>query len=156
MENIDTPAGTIAPVKKELRLSLSVEAAFRLFTEGMPIWWPLKSHSVGEERTETCVFEGRLGGRIYEIMVDGKEVDWGRVLAWDPPHTLSFTWFPGREEDPDQVVEISFTDAGDETQISLLHRGWERFGDRAEEMRRDYDTGWGYVLGKYCERGAIG
>ncbi len=149
MEQIDTKTGTIAPVEKVLHVDLPVERAFRLFTEGMATWWPLKTHSVGEERTQTCVFDGQLGGRIYEVITGGEEADWGRVTLWDPPHAVSFTWFPGREEDPAQVVEITFSGSGSGTKIHLLHSGWERFGERAAEMRRDYDTGWDYVLGFY-------
>ena len=53
---------TIEPVRKELKVNLSAEAAFRLFTEGLDKWWPLVTHSVGEEKAESCFFEGRVGG----------------------------------------------------------------------------------------------
>jgi uncharacterized protein YndB with AHSA1/START domain len=155
MEQLNTTSGAIAPLKKNLQVSLPVEAAFSLFTDGMTTWWPLKSHSVGEHRAEKCVFEGHLGGRIYEVIVGGKEVDWGRVTAWDPPHEVSFTWFPGREADTGQLVEITFKAAGSGTQIDLMHSGWELLGERAQDLRRDYDTGWDYVLGQYEQRAAV-
>jgi uncharacterized protein YndB with AHSA1/START domain len=146
--------GTIAPVEKTLHVNLAREAAFRLFTEGMASWWPLMTHSVGEQQAQTCVFEGRVGGRIYEILMDGSQVDWGRVTAWNPPGFVAFTWFPGRNEDTGQTVEVTFTDAGRGTQVELVHRGWELLGERAQPMRREYDRGWDLVLGRYIQQAA--
>ena len=45
------------PVEKQIKVGLSQEAAFRLFTEGLDKWWPLATHSVGEEQAETCVLK---------------------------------------------------------------------------------------------------
>ncbi len=52
-------------VKKSVTVNLSVEDAFRLFTEGIHTWWPLASHSIGEEDAESCVLEEKEGGRVY-------------------------------------------------------------------------------------------
>ena len=75
----------IEPVRKQVKVSLPVAAAFELFTEGIGRWWPLASHSVGQEQAETCFFEGWAGGRIFEVKKDGSQAEWGRVLAWEPP-----------------------------------------------------------------------
>lgn len=61
----------IAPVVKRVEVGLPVEAPIRLNTDGMGRWWPLASHSVGEEQAETCSFEGWVGGRMVEVMKDG-------------------------------------------------------------------------------------
>ena len=72
----------IEPVRKQLKVGLSAEKAFRLFTEGIDKWWPLPTHSVGLEQAESCYFEGWIGGRIMEVLRDGSESEWGKVLAW--------------------------------------------------------------------------
>ncbi len=59
-------ASTIEPVRKSITVKKSPRDAFALWTDGIATWWPLVSHSVHELEAETCVFESKLGGRIYE------------------------------------------------------------------------------------------
>jgi hypothetical protein len=40
----------------------------------------------------------------------------------------------------------------DGTRVELEHRGWENAVAGSVEKRDNYDTGWGYVLGKYADR----
>jgi len=144
-------AMTIPAVRKSILVDAPVEQAFRVFTEGIATWWPLRTHSVAEERAETAVFEGGVGGRLYERTSDGKEHEWGRVLEWDPPRRIVYAWYPGRGDETSQEVEMHFTPTGEGTRVDLEHRGWERLGERGPEQRSNYDTGWDYVLGLYVE-----
>jgi len=141
----------LEPVRKALKVNLSAEAAFRLFTEGLNKWWPLVTHSVGEENAENCFFEGRVGGRIYEVMKDGKQADWGKVLVWEPYDKVSFTWHPGRTSDTAQEVTVTFSESSGGTLVELVHTGWETLGEKAATARNGYVTGWDFVLGKYVE-----
>ena len=136
-------------VRKEVRVPLSREAAFRLFTEGAGKWWPLKSHSVGGELAVTCKIEGKVGGRFYEIVGDGSEVEWGTVLAWEPPGRLVFSWHPGYDPGQAQEVEVTFVPEAGGSRLTLVHRGWERREKDQEKFREGYDTGWDFVLGRY-------
>ena len=139
----------IEPLRKQLRVGLDIEAAFRLFTEGMAKWWPLRTHSVGEQQAETCFFEGWVGGRIVEVLKDGSQSEWGRVITWDPYHSVSFHWYPGRGPDTAQQVTVTFREIPGGTLVELVHVGWETLGGDAQTRREGYDTGWDYVLAKY-------
>jgi len=139
----------IEPVVKQIKVGLNQEAAFRLFTEGMDKWWPLVTHSVGEKQAETCVFEGRAGGRIYETMKDGNQAEWGKVLAWEPFEKVAFTWYPGRTPDTTQEVTVTFNEIPGGTQVDLVHTGWEMLADKAQSGREGYDFGWDFVLANY-------
>lgn len=92
----------IEPVRKQLKVSLAVEKAFDLFTAGIGTWWPMATHSVGEEQAETCFFEGWVGGRIMEVLKDGSQSEWGKVIVWEPFNLVSFHWYPGRTPDTAQ------------------------------------------------------
>lgn len=35
------------------------------------------------------------------------------------------------------------------TTVALIHRGWERFGERGLAQRNNYDGGWDTVLEKF-------
>jgi uncharacterized protein YndB with AHSA1/START domain len=136
-------------VHKSVTVSCSVEEAFRVFTEGVATWWPLQTHSLGEHRAQTCVIEGRVGGRFFEGQEDGREELWGTVTVWEPPQRLAYTWHPGRAESSAQEVEVRFTPVDGGTRVELEHRGWEKLGERAEEARNEYDSGWDFVIGHY-------
>ena len=139
----------IEPVEKQIKVSLNQEAAFRLFTDGLNKWWPLATHSVGEEQAETCVFEGRVGGRIYETMKDGTQAEWGKVLAWEPFGKVTFTWYPGRTPETAQEVTVKFTEIPGGTQVDMVHTGWEMLAGKAQSGREGYDFGWDFVLANY-------
>lgn len=143
----------IEPVRKEVRVPLAVEDAFALFTDKVSSWWPLATHSIGEKQARTAVFESKVGGRIYEILDDGTEHDWGRVVELDRPNSVLFTWHPGRSADTAGTVEVRFAADGDNTIVRLVHDGWEKLGAKAAETREGYDSGWDFVLGqRYVER----
>lgn len=145
----------ITPVEKTVQVPLSAEDAFQLFTQGLDTWWPLKTHSMGEEAAETAVFERRAGGRIYEIQKDGTRVEWGTVTAWEPPKRVVFTWHPGRGSETAQEVEVRFSKQGDDTQVQLIHRGWERLGEKGKDTRENYNQGWDTVLGSYVSQAGV-
>jgi uncharacterized protein YndB with AHSA1/START domain len=140
-------------VRKSIVVGSPPEIAFRVFTEGVADWWPTATHSVGEARVKTVVFESSLGGRIYERLDDGTEHEWGRVTEWDPPRRLAYTWYPGREPETGQVVEVRFEPDDGGTRLELEQRGWEALGERAERTRANYDSerGWNLVLRAYAE-----
>jgi hypothetical protein len=144
------PTVKLEPLRKQLKVSLSVEEAFELFTSGIGRWWPLGTHSVGEEQAETCYFEGWVGGRIVEVLKDGRESEWGRVLKWEPFHKVSFHWYPGRTPDTAQEVIVTFSEVPGGSLVELVHAGWETLGNEAPATRNGYDTGWDFVLAKYA------
>jgi len=146
----------IEPVRKQLKIGLSLERAFRLFTEGIGQWWPMPTHSVGEEQAETCFFEGWVGGRIVEVLKDGSQSEWGKVLVWEPFNKVSFHWYPGRAPDTAQEVTVTFSEIPGGSLVELVHTGWETLGDRALKTRDDYVTGWDFVLSKYITYAAKG
>ncbi len=139
----------IEPVVKSLRLSLTPDEAFRLFTEEVAAWWPLDTHSVGEDQAVSVRFEARVGGRIVETTADGVEHEWGRVTSWEKGRGIEFSWYPGLPEDQQTVVEVRFREVSGGSEMILIHSGWEARGDDGLSVRDNYDSGWDYVLEKY-------
>jgi uncharacterized protein YndB with AHSA1/START domain len=146
----------IPPVTKSMVVNLAVEDAFRLFTAGIGTWWPVHTHSVGEDQARTCKIEGQIGGRFYEIQDDGTEVLWGTMLAWDPPARLVFSWHPGYDVEQAQEVEVTFEAEGTGARLNLVHRGWEKRAQEYPEVRDGYDQGWDIVLGLYIAQASEG
>ena len=144
------PTQRIEPVRKSVVVEAPVEHAFRVFTERIGEWWPVKTHSVHEEQAETAVLEPRLGGAVYELWPGGRE-EWGTITVWEPPRRLTCTWHPGHGLEEATEVEVRFNPRDGSTLVELEHRGWEARGGRAAEIRGYYDEGWKPVLARYVE-----
>lgn len=140
-----------------VRESITVEApiarAFSVFTEEIGSWWPPDHHILEAELAE-MVFEPRAGGHIYDRGADGSECRWARVLAYEPPDRLVFSWDIGLDwklqTDPQKTseVEVRFTaDGPDRTRVELEHRNIERHGDGWERMRDAVGSPGGWLRG---------
>ena len=140
---------TIQPVVVAIDVRRGIEEAFRVFTAEIGAWWPVAAHSVEPDRVETVVLEGRVGGRLYERWHDGGEVDWGRLLAWEPRPGWSC---PGRRpwSAGPRPRSRSASWPWSPTTPELEHRGWERLGDLAAQARSSYEGGWPGVLDAFA------
>ena len=136
----------IPPVRKSIHVRWAPEDAFRRFTRDIGTWWPMHTHSIGQEKTESVVFEERVGGRLYERIAGGGESTWGTVLHWEPPHRVVFTWHPGQSPELAQEVELRFTAEKTGSRLELTHSKWERMGAAAKKARRAYALGWSHVI----------
>jgi uncharacterized protein YndB with AHSA1/START domain len=148
----DDPGFDVSPIRKAVVVELGQEAAFLLFTQALPSWWPVGSHSIGGARAREARFQGGLGGRIYEVLDDGTEYDWGRVMAWEPPQRFVCSWDPSVEARTPTEGEVRFlAERADRTRVELEHRGWEQIGERARLGRESYAGagGWTEVLGGF-------
>jgi uncharacterized protein YndB with AHSA1/START domain len=145
-------------VRQSVVVDAPPERAFELFTTRMTAWWPLDSHHIGAQPAAEAVIEPHAGGRWYERAADGTECDWGRVLAWEPPHRVLLAWEIGSDWRHDASirteVDVRFrAEADGRTRVELEHRGLEAYAERAEEMRGifDADGGWRGLLARFAD-----
>jgi uncharacterized protein YndB with AHSA1/START domain len=127
-----TTTAPIPPITGTVTVAVAIDEAFRVFTGSINSWWPHQFH-IGQAEVAEVVMEPHVNGRWYERGVDGTECDWGRVLVWEPPHRLVFTWqINGTwqfDPDPDHASEINvrFTANGPEqTSVEVEHGSFER------------------------------
>ena len=141
----------IPPITGTLTVSVSIEKAFEVFTTNINSWWPHEYH-IGQAEVAEVILESHEGGRWYERGVDGTECDWGRVLAWDPPDRLLFTWqINGMwqfDPDPEHASEIEARfrpDGPEQTVVEVKHRHFERLVG-GHDIRGAIEGGGGWVL----------
>ncbi len=111
-----------------LRLRAPPERAFEAFVAQIGAWWrPNVMFRTTPRPPGALAFEPGEGGRLTETLASGKVFEIGRITLWDPPRRLVFTWrqaaFP---LDLHTEVEIVFEPVGDETRVSVEHRGFDR------------------------------
>ena len=143
----------IQPVRRSVGVDCDVEQAWEVFTTGIYTWWPAETFSIHGKDVRDIVFEGQVGGQVYEVAADGSRQPWADVLVWEPPHRLVLAWNTGASREAPTEVEVRFTPFADGsgTRVELEHRAWERWED-GESARANYHTGWEVVLGRFAER----
>ena len=94
---------TAPEVHRHIVVPASIEQAFAVFTERFGDFKPAEHNLLAVAIAETR-FEPRVGGHIYDRGIDGSECRWARVLVYEPPTRLVFSW-----------------DIGPTWQLSLIH-----------------------------------
>jgi len=153
-----TTTAPIPPITGTVIVGVPVEQAFDVFTGSFDAWWPHQYH-IGQADVAEVILEAGEGGRWYERGVDGSECDWGRVLIWQPPDRLVFTWqISGSwqlDPDPDHASEIEVrfnADGPEQTTVAVEHRHFERLdGGQAVNDAIRGGGGWTLLLEGYAK-----
>ncbi len=133
-------------VQLQVAVDAPVERAFSVFTQDFDRIKPREHNMLGVDIAET-VFEPRVGGRIYDRGVDGSECSWARVLVYDPPNRVVFSWdiSPQWQIETDlektSEVEVRFiSESPQRTRVELEHRQLDRHGDGWESARAGVES----------------
>jgi len=149
---------TAARVRKEIIVEAPQERAFMVFTERFGDFKPPEHNLLRVPIAET-VFEPRVGGHIVDRGEDGSECRWARILAYEPPTRVVFSWDIGPtwqiESDPENTseVEVRFiAESADRTRVELEHRNIDRHGPGWEAIHEgvEGDAGWPLYLNRYA------
>jgi uncharacterized protein YndB with AHSA1/START domain len=151
-------------VRREVVVAAPVAAAFAAFTERFGDFKPPEHNLLKAPIAET-VFEPRVGGHIFDRAVDGTECHWARVLVYEPPDRVVFSWDIGArwqiEDDPDHTseVEVRFVpESPQRTRVALEHRHIDRHGPGWEAVSGGVadDAGWALYLDRFADLFASG
>src|SRR5688572_5862772 len=145
-------------VRAEIVVDAPQDRAFQVFTTSFDRIKPREHNMLGVDIAES-VFEPHVGGRIYDRGVDGTECQWARVVAFEPPERIVFTWDISPtwqiEADLDKTseVEVRFiAETPERTRVELEHRNLDRHGEGWEGMREGVrgDNGWPLYLQRFA------
>ncbi|MBJ7358069.1 SRPBCC family protein [Nocardioides sp.] len=148
---------TDGSVRHEVVVDLPREDAFWVFADLDRI--KPREHNMLAVPIEQTVLEQEVGGAVYDRGVDGSVCRWGRVLAFDPPRTIAFSWDIGPDwqvtSDLNRTseVEVTFTAEGERrTRVTLVHRHLDRHGDGWESMAAGVEApdGWPLYLSRFA------
>jgi uncharacterized protein YndB with AHSA1/START domain len=139
---------TTTEVSTAVEVDAPIARAFDVFTAQIGSWWD-KDHHILEAPLAEMVFEPFVGGNIVDRGTDGSECRWSRVLAFEPPTRVCFSWDINLqwqlEADPAKTseVEIVLTElSATRTHVRLTHRHLDRHGEGWQGMRDAVASGW--------------
>jgi uncharacterized protein YndB with AHSA1/START domain len=147
-------------IRTDVVVEAPIERAFQVFTQQFDKIKP-REHNMLQADIAESVFEPRAGGRVYDRGVDGSECQWARVLAFEAPDRIVFTWdiSPHWQIEADleraSEVEVRFVPEGeDRTRVELEHRHLDRHGEGWEGLREGVGGagGWPLYLGRFAEQ----
>lgn len=146
-------------VRHSIVVEAPIERAFNVFVADFDRIKPREHNLLSVAIAET-VFEPHVGGHIYDRGVDGSECRWARVLAYEPPVRIVFSWdiSPRWRLETDLAraseVEVRFiVETPTRTRVELEHRNLEHHAEGWQGMRDDVDGdgGWPLYLKRYTE-----
>lgn len=149
---------TAAVVRKHIVVQAPLEEAFAVFTERFGDFKPPEHNLLGVPIAKT-VFEPHVGGHIYDRGTDGSECRWARILVFDPPRRVVFSWDIGPtwqlEASPENAseVEVRFLpETPDRTRVELEHRDIDRHGPGWQAVADGvgHEGGWPLYLTRYA------
>ena len=147
-----------AIVRKQILVDAPLDRAFSVFTERFGDIKPPEHNLLGAPIV-TTTFEPRVGGHIYDRAEDGSECRWARILVYEPPTRVVFSWDIGPtwqlETDLENAseVEVRFVaDGPTRTRVELEHRNIDRHGPGWDAVSDgvDGDQGWPLYLQRYA------
>lgn len=159
-----TPTDEPTVVRREVTVDAPVERAFEVFTAQFGDFKPKEHNLLGAPIVETT-FEPRVGGNIFDRAEDGSECRWARILVFEPPDRVVFSWdiSPYWQLEADEAnaseVEVRFIAAApDRTRVELEHRNLDRHGPGWEGVRDGIgnEGGWPTYLARYADVVAAG
>ena len=125
---------TATVVRKQIVVEAPIERAFSVFTDRFGDFKP-PEHNLLQVPIAETVFESKVGGHIYDRGVDGSVCRWARVLAFEPPDRVVFSWDISPqwqiETEPENTseVEIRFiAETPHRTRVEFEHRNIDRHG----------------------------
>jgi hypothetical protein len=114
-----------------MRVPCSPIQAFEIFTQDIGDWWvdsPLfrfTPRSPGALAFEPPDAKGE-NGRLVERLPNGKTFEIGPVRLWQPGERLVVGWrMANFGPEHATEVDVRFEPVGDETRVSVEHRGWD-------------------------------
>lgn len=138
-----------------ITVPLRPAAAFDAFATVRDWWPPAFTWSRGV--LQDLAIAPHEGGLCSEWGPHGFRVDWGRVLAWEPPERITLAWQIGADRVPTPdpadatTVDVTFGEVPAGTTVEVAHSGFAALGEAGGPYRRAMaDEGWPHILRSFA------
>jgi hypothetical protein len=138
-------------IVKSVFLPLPRDAAFELFTQKIGQWWPADRRHTQDPASEIYLL---ASGRFYERARVGREVDLGRVRAWEFPERILLDFYVATGRDQPTEVEIAFAATAGGTRLTVRHGPKPVSEALWSERAPRYEQSWDVVLAALAQAAA--
>jgi hypothetical protein len=133
----------MTPVERSVLLACPPERAFVLFTEHASAWWPPDRRHLGDPAS---VIRIEAAGRFFERATDGREVELGRVRAFEAPRRLLLDFYVATGPEHPTEVEVLFASEGEGTRVTVEHRATAASAALFPARAPAYSRSWALLL----------
>jgi uncharacterized protein YndB with AHSA1/START domain len=130
-----------------LRIAAPPERVFQAFTAEIGQWWrPNELFRSSRSPAGVLAMEPGPGGRLTETHADGEVIEIGRIVVWEPPARLEFSWAPtSLAAEHETQVRVGFETAEGGSRVVVEHLGWD-------EVPQDHAARHGFPLMAFQQR----
>ncbi len=128
-------------ISHSVLLPLDIDAAFALFTVEISQWWPADRRHTNDPGSKLFL---RADGRFFERAGDGREVELGKVTAWQPPRRIVLDFYVATDTEHPTEAVITFEPEAGRTRVTVTHsakpESADLWGDRAPRYARSWEV----------------
>ncbi|MBV7338673.1 SRPBCC domain-containing protein [Chloroflexi bacterium TSY] len=142
----------MSQVQESITIQAGKTKVFDAFVRHIDEWWPrLGTYRYtfvqAPQKPLHIRFEPKEKGRFYETFSDGSSYEIGKIIQWNPPDRLCYTW-----RDPhwsfDTIVDVTFRETNGTTTVTICHSG---FGENdIPDIGVGYHTGLAEILSAFA------
>jgi uncharacterized protein YndB with AHSA1/START domain len=143
-----------------VQVAVDPTVAFDVFTQEIDLWWKRgPAYRISGRKPGVLCFEPGIDGRLFEQYETASGIhvrEVGRVLIWEPPARLVFSWRATNftADDPSTEVDVRFEPTQTGTRVTVQHRGWAalrsghpaRHGLEGAAVSRMIGLWWGELM----------
>src|ERR1044072_3831823 len=141
-----------AIVRLTYKIEAPLERVWRVSTEEAVSWWDADFAALAG--SSGVKLEPILGGRLYEELPDGQGLEWGRVIAINPPTSIDFQGMmtPSFGGPTLNTVQLSLAPTESGTEMTMTEGLIGRVTDEGlAQMQQGWDFLFGQKLKNYAE-----
>jgi uncharacterized protein YndB with AHSA1/START domain len=113
------------------------------------VWMDPKSPGGPWFGADRVILNPVVDGLYYWAMAHEGRIwpHYGRFVAIDRPRRVEYTWMSEGTKGVESVVTVTFEPSGEQTSVTLRHSGLPD-----DEMGRQHQEGWTWIVSKLAER----
>jgi|SRR5215469_8631327 len=139
-------------ITKSVLLCLTPDAAFRLFTEEISVWWPAERRHTNDPNSTLHL---NADGRFFERANDGRELELGRVIEWVVPQRIVLDFYIATGPANPTKAEIRFAAEAGGTRVTVIHTPTPESEHLWNERAARYERSWEIVLASLSRAAAM-